>query len=106
MVPLLGRERLEEVGEVASFVGGELHTLGHSSAVGERGVPVEVERPPVGGLEAAPESLPAVTVAIEVAVLKDDASVIVVEGGERDLDLAGSVGISLELPVGRDPPGE
>jgi hypothetical protein len=31
VVPLLGSQRVEEVGEVAALVGGELHAIGHVS---------------------------------------------------------------------------
>src|SRR4051794_3803456 len=80
--------------------------LAHPSCAQEVGVALEVERPPVGSRYAVAHPLPALAVAVEVAVLELDARAV---GGLRDeahFDLAASVGVGLRLPVRADVPAE
>src|SRR3954451_6909796 len=70
------------------------------------GEPIQVERPALIAAHALALLLPAVAVAVEVAVLELDASAIRRLGDEAHLDLAGLVGIGLDLPLRTDVPAE
>ena len=110
MVPLLGGEGVEQVGEVSSLVGGELHRVGHGDgqllACGDVGVPREVGGPAAFVGDAVADAFPTGAVAVEVAVLELDAGPVVGLGDEVDLDLARVRLVGLDLPVGADVPAE
>src|SRR5215207_2034192 len=66
----------------------------------------DVGRPRERPLSRRALARPAVTVAVEVAVLELDARALRGFGDEAHLDLAGFLGVRLDLPLGADVPAE
>src|SRR5947209_428686 len=73
---------------------------------GQVGVPLQVKGPALAAAHALAQALPALTVAVEVAVLELDPRALVGLGDEADLHLAGPLQIGLELPVGAYVPAD
>src|SRR5215218_269848 len=81
-------------------------TTSRRSRVDERGVPLEVARPTVVAVDAGGDVLPPGAVAVDVAVLELDARAARAFRDESDLDLAGVLGVGLDLPRRTDVPAE
>src|SRR5450755_4532364 len=79
----------------------------HSAHLREQGrVPGQVQRPPGLVAHTLADGLPAWTVTVDVAVLQLQAGAFRGLGDEPDLDLAGPLRISLDLPLRADVPAE
>src|SRR5437588_8587101 len=72
----------------------------------DRSEALQVERPTVAASDAFGHALPAVAVAVEVAVLELDSRSIGRLRDEADLDLTRLREVGLDLPVRVDVPGE
>src|SRR3954451_21356151 len=68
------------------------------------GVAIQVDRPAF--LDTLADAFPPRSVAVDVAVLELDACAVIGLSGEADLDLAGQVGVGLDLPGRADVPAE
>jgi len=69
-------------------------------------VAVEVKRPALIASHELAQASPAITVAIQVGVLKFNASPVRRLGYETDLDFARMLEVALDLPARTDVPGE
>src|ERR1700730_14261697 len=67
---------------------------------------VEIERPPVGCVDAVADRFPTVAVSVEVPVLELDTCAVRRLGLESHIDLAGSLGVGLDLPLRADVPAD
>src|SRR5690348_18386601 len=77
-----------------------------SAALDQGGVPGQVERPSPVAIEAVADRLPAGTGPVEGAVFQFDPGTVWPFGHEPDLDLAGQLRVSLDLPLRADVPAE
>src|SRR5215212_2200556 len=94
---------LTSIGAIRSPSGGSCRGLSSGEQVG---VPAQVERPAALGVDALADGLPTLEVAVEVAVLKHHARPLGCLGDEPNLDLAGLVGVGLDLPLRGDVPAD
>ena len=105
----LGRgQRGEQVGEVGPFVAGQAHRVhggGHDWFGHGLGEAVEQQCPSAAAADRVVDGL-AADETVEVAVFDLDGGLAGPVGGEPGLDLAGVVGVGVELPRPVDLPGE
>src|SRR5207237_2629115 len=80
--------------------------LAPPSAPGALGEALEADLPTLGRADCVAHLLPALAVAVEVAVLELDARSARDFGHEAHLDLAGALRIGLELPLQADVPAD
>src|SRR5580704_10766479 len=77
-----------------------------SAGVEQGGVAGQVEGPALVAVDAVADRLPAGAVPVQVPVLQFDPGAVRSLGHEPDLDLAGQLGVGLDLPLRADVPAE
>src|SRR5262245_46255892 len=77
-----------------------------SSVLEQLGKSLQVERPTIVAADGVAFRLPALTMPVEIAVLELDTRPLGALGDEANLDLAGALGIGLDLPPRADIPAD